>query len=484
VTSADSRRIPYQLEAVDTGDIAAIHAATLRVLSEAGSFFEDQEAVDLLVSAGAASDAEGRVRIPGELVERAIASAPDAMRLYTREGEEALRLEPGHVYCGTGSDCPKVLDFGTGERRPATKRDIELFTRLSDALPNIDFILSMGLASDVPTQTADLHHFQAMVTQTSKPIFFTAVVEGNLERIIHLAGQIAGSQQALEERPFLAHFAMPSPPLRHSKVALQNLITCARHSMPVVYASGTQVGASGPMSLAGSTVSSNCDVLGGLVVHQLANPGAPFIYGVCVAPLDMRTTIECYGAPEHFLGDVVNVQTAQSYGMPTWGYAGNSDAKVLDLQAALEYCGSTLMGLLSHCNLLHDVGYLESGLVASCESIVFGNEVVELARRTLQRVPVDEESLAEEAIKRLGPGGTFLMEEHTVKHMRDFWYSPLIDRRRYEQWVGAGRQTMSDRLRERTREILSSHEPVPLDRSILKSMDAFIAARDREAAGT
>lgn len=484
MTSKANRQIPYQLRAVDADDIDAIHAATLRVLSEAGAFFEDQEAMDLLVSAGAVTDVDRRVRIPGELVERAIASAPKAILLYTREGEEALRLEPGHVYCGTGSDCPNVLDFETGERRSATKRDIELFTRLSDALPNIDFILNMGLASEAPTYTADLHHFQAMVTHTTKPIFFTALVDENLNHIIQLAGYIAGSQQALKDHPFLAHFAMPSPPLRHSKIALQNLITCARHSMPVVYASGTLVGASGPMSLAGSTVSSNCDVLAGLVVHQLANPGAPFIYGVCIAPLDMRTTIECYGAPEHFLGDVVNVQTAQSYGLPTWGYAGSSDAKVLDLQAALEYCGSTLMGLLSQCNLLHDVGYLESGMAASCESILFGDEVVEFARRTLQRVPVDEESLAVEAIKRLGSGGTFLMEEHTVRHVRDFWYSPLIDRCRYEEWVGAGRQTMSDRLRARARKILSSHEPVPLDRSILKSMDEFIAAQDSEASGT
>jgi len=484
VTGTDNRQVPHQLAALDADGIAAIHAATLRVLSEAGAFFEDREAVDLLASAGATPDAEGRIGIPRALVERAIASAPKAMRIYTREGQEALRLEPGYVYCGTGSDCPNVHDFETGERRPATVRDIELFTRLSDALPNIDFILSMGLASDAPTYTADLHHFQAMVTHTTKPIFFTAVVEENLSRIIQLASQIAGSQQALEERPFLAHFAMPSPPLRHSKVALQNLITCARHSMPVVYASGTQVGASGPMSLAGSTVSSNCDVLSGLVVHQLANPGAPFIYGVCIAPLDMRTLIECYGAPEHFLGDLVNVQTAQSYGLPTWGYAGNSDAKVLDLQAALEYYGSTLMGLLSQCNLLHDVGYLESGMAASCESIVFGNEVVEFARRTLQKVEIDEESLAVEAIKRLGPGGTFLMEEHTVQHLRDFWYSPLIDRRGYQEWAGAGRQTMSDRLRARTREILASHEPVALDRSILKSMDDFIAAQESGASGT
>ncbi len=237
------------------------------------------------------------------------------------------------------------------------------------------------------------------------------------------------------------------------------------------------------MSIAGGTVSANCDILCGLVVHQLANPGAPFIYGVGVSAMDMRSTIDSYGAPEHHLGDVVNAQVAQYYGLPTWGYAADTDSKIVDLQAALELFGATIMGFLSRCNLLHDVGYLESGLTASCESIVLGNEVVEFARRLLQDVVVDEESLAVEAIKRVGPGGTFLTEDHTLAHFREFWHSPLIDRRRYDKWVSAGRQTMLDRVRARAEEILSSHQPVALDESMTQTIDEFIAARDREATG-
>ncbi len=232
------------------------------------------------------------------------------------------------------------------------------------------------------------------------------------------------------------------------------------------------------MSIAGGTVSSNCDVLSGLVVHQLANPGAPFIYGVGVSVMDMYTTVDSYGAPEHHLADVVNAQVAHSYGLPTWGYVGTTDSKTLDLQAALEYSSATMMGLLSGCSLLHDVGYLESGMTASCESIIFGNEVVEYARRLLQNVDVTQETLAVQTIKRVGPGGTFLDAPHTVSHLRDFWYSRLIDRRRYSQWVNDGGQTMYGRLRARTEELLSSHEPTPLDRSLAKSMSSLIAARD------
>jgi trimethylamine--corrinoid protein Co-methyltransferase len=480
----DERRLFHQLEVVDANGLAAIHDATIEVLSTTGVIFEDPEVLELLSSAGAAIGDEGLVMIPEALLEQAIESAPETIPMYSRHGEEAMRVGPGYTYCGTGSDCPYVIDSQTGERRRAEKRDIETFARLGDALPNIDFIMSMALASDLPPKTADLHHFQAMVCNTTKPVFFTAVDHQNLIDIVAWAGEIAGGAQALEERPFTALFAMPSPPLRHSRIALRNLIHCARHSIPVVYASGGTMGALGPMSIAGATVSSNCDILSGLVAHQLANPGAPFIYGVGVSVMDMRTMIDSYGAPEHHLADVVNAQVARSYGLPTWGYAADTDSKVLDLQAALEYFSATVMGFLSGCNLLHDVGYLESGMTASCESIVLGNEVVEEVRRLLQHVEVDEEALAVELIKRVGPGGIFLQEPHTRTHLRDFWYSPLIDRRRYEHWVTKGRQTMSDRLRTRTEQILSSHEPRPIDESIRKGIDEFIAARESEASST
>lgn len=473
------KRVPYRLGVLDSESIGAMHEATLEVLAEAGALFEDEEAVELLACAGATVDDQHRVRIPPSLVDQAIESAPSSVIFFTREGEEAMRLEPGYVYFGTGSDCPDVMDPETGMRRRAAKRDIETLARLSDALPNIDFILSMGLASDVPSSTADLHHFQAMVCNTTKPILFTAVRDENLPHITDMAAEIVGSQETLREHPFVGLYAMPSPPLRHSKVALRNLTRCARRSVPVVYASGTNPGATGPMSIAGSTVSANCDVLAGLVVHQLANPGAPYIYGVGVLPMDMRSAVSSYGAPEHHLGDLVNGMVAQSYQLPTWGFAAASDSKVLDLQAGLEYCTSTMMGLLSQVNMLHDVGFLDFGRVASCESIVFADEVVAYSRSALQAVPVDRETLSVETIKQVGPGGSFLTEAYTVEHFRDFYDSSLIDRRRHEQWVGKGSKTMSDRLHSRAQELLASHQPNALDPSIIKNMDRLIGEQER-----
>jgi trimethylamine--corrinoid protein Co-methyltransferase len=473
--------LPYQLEAIDPADIEAIHAASLQVLSDTGAVYEDPGSVEMLQQAGAIVHEGGRVCFPPAMVEAAIDSAPKSIQMYNRLGEPSLHLEQGYVYYGTGSDCPNVLDFESGTRRIAIERDVEKFTRLSDALPEIDFICSMAIASDAPIPSADLHHFRAMLSNTIKPIFYTVVNAENNQVIIDFASLVAGSLQTLKDRPFIANFGMPSPPLRHSKSALCNLIGCAQQSIPAVYASGTQMGTSGPMTIAGATVSSNCDVLSGLIVHQIAKPGAPFIYGVCIPPIDMHTTIECYGAPEHFVGDLVNVRVAQKYGLPNWGYAADTDSKVLDLQAAIEYLGSAVIGLLSGCNLLHDVGYLESGMTASCESIVFGNEVVAYARRIIQPVVVNQETLATDLIKKVGSGGSFMTERHTFNHFREFWYSPLVDRHRYEAWAIAGKSTMSDRIHQRTAEILASHIPLPLDPAVTRVIDERISELDRHA---
>ncbi|MFW9916810.1 MAG: trimethylamine methyltransferase family protein [Candidatus Thorarchaeota archaeon] len=472
------RKVPNKLNFVTSESMASLHSATIEILSERGASFENPEAIDLLLEAGAAFSEDNRITIPESLVQQAINSAPSKIQIYDRTGNKAMYLGNDDVYCGTGSDCLFVLDSEAG-RCSTLKKDIEVFTRLSDSLSNIDFVLSMGIATDVPTLTADLHHFQAMVLNTTKPIVFTIVEPRNLPLIIAIANKIAG--QALKNRPFLLHYAMPSPPLKHSKIALQNVIHCARHSIPVIYASGTQLGVSGPMAVAGGVVSANADVLAGLVVHQLANPGAPFIYGVGVALLDMKTTVDSYGAPEGLSGNMINAQlAAQQYELPTWGYAACTDSKVLDLQAAIEYMSSTLTGLMSHCHMLHDVGYLESGLTASCESIVFGNEVVEIARRILQPFEVNEETVPIDLLKEIDLNQTFLKTDHTLRHLRDFYYSPLIDRDRYQPWYEKGRKTMTDRLKYRVQEILAEHQPVALEREIMIEISNLIRNEDRK----
>jgi trimethylamine--corrinoid protein Co-methyltransferase len=196
----------------------------------------------------------------------------------------------------------------------------------------------------------------------------------------------------------------------------------------------------------------------------------------------MRTTVDSYGAPEGLSGDLVNAQVAKYYELPTWGYIACTDSKVLDLQAAMEYVGSTMTGLLSHCHLVHDVGYLESGLTTSCESIVFGNEVVEYVRRILQPIEINEKTVPMELLKEVGPNQTFLESDHTLKHFRDFYYSPLIDRNRFLAWYEGGHLVMFDRLKTRVKQILSTHRPLALNETIVEEIDNIIADEDKKVA--
>ncbi len=475
---AIDKHTPFKLDIIDKAGIEKIHAGALEILLETGVFVENPEAFQLLADAGCVTGKDGLVKIQSKLVQQSLESAPPEFNLYTRDGVPSMHLAKGNTYFGTGSDCLFVLDPDTGERRRTIRTDIATFAKLSDALANIDFILSMGHASDVPEETADLHHFREMLVNTSKPIVFTSLLHENFIHIYRFASELAGGKDELRDRPFLAYFGMPSPPLRHGNISLQNLMLCAKEKLPIVYASGTQIGFSGPMTIAGSIIASHCDVISGLVIHQLANPGAPFIYGVCIAPFDMHAAVEAYAAPEHFYGDIANVQVANHFNLPTWGYAGNADSKVVDMQTGLEYLGSTLMGLLSNCNMMHDVGYLESGKTASCESILLGNVVIEYCRQMLQTIPVDDENLALESIKNVGPGGNFFTDYLTLKNMRNFWYSPFFDRNTFSKWVSDGSQRMDDRIRSEVQNILVNHAPLPLEEGFLKRLDEFIAAQE------
>ena len=201
-------KIPYKIDISGPDSIKQLHQASIQMLSNYGALFENEKAISLLLSAGCNKLPNGRITIPETVIQEAIKSAPQQFTLFYRNGTEAMDLGGNNVYCGTGSDCPNVIDFETKQRRKCTIKDIEVFTRLSDALPNIDFILSMGLATDVPPKTVDFHHFKAMVENTTKPIFFTVVENPMMNHIIDFAGQIAGSMEYLKEKPFIAHFAM------------------------------------------------------------------------------------------------------------------------------------------------------------------------------------------------------------------------------------------------------------------------------------
>lgn len=458
-----------------------IHLAALEILRRTGIRVFSEKAVNLLRDAGCSISEGNRVRIPSHLVEDAIRHAPRSITLYDRTGKPALRLEAQNTYYGTGSDLPTVIDPFTGERRQGRKEDTAQTARICDFLPNIDFVMSMAIPWDVPIGSSDVHSFEAMAANTTKPIVYTAHGAPGLADIIEVARAIAGGAEALRQKPFLVLYAEPSTPLQHSKEAVEKLMVIAEAGLPVTYIPGPIAGAAAPITMAGGLALANAEILSAIVIAQLMRPGAPCLFGSGAVPLDMRTAVAGDDAPEFMLTVTAMVEMGQYYGLPTWGFAGLSDSKLFDEQAAIEGALWVMTAALSGVNLAHDVGYLESARTRSFEMLVAMDEVIGMANRMLEGIKVDDETLAVDLIDEVGPGGEFLSTDHTFKHYKENWYPGLLDRRNYEDWEELGKKTLGQRANEKVRTILENHHPLPLAATTRDAVGRILTAADDRA---
>lgn len=452
--------------------LTRIHAASLTILERTGVRLHVQEAVGLLEKAGAEVTEGNRVRIPEKLVEWALDVAPKRVVLSNRNGEEVMPLEGYNVFYGPGSDCPNVIDFRTGERRPGTLQDIVDGSRVCDALPDIDFLMSLNLASDKPQEHADLYQMYTMLTNTVKPILFVTNEFLGCTYAVEMAEAVAGGARALRKQPFCALYINVTAPLVHNEEALQKLLFMADKGLPTTYTPVVLRGASGPITPAGAVAYANAGELAGLVIAQLKREGSPVILsGGTQDMLDMRSMLDVYAAPEN---RVLCVEMAHYYGLPIFGLGGASDSKQPDEQAAAEAAFSLLLETMAGAHLVHDVGYLEGGLTNSLEMIVMADEMIAWVRKFMQDVRVDEETLAVDVIDQIGLDDDFLAADHTHAHFREDWYPDLFDRQNHEGWSSGGAQTMRERARVRIQEILANHKPEPLPEDTQAELHAII----------
>ena len=451
-----------------------IHFASSRILEETGMVIHHQEAVELLRQAGAQVENGTRVYFPNYLVKKALQSAPSHVTLYNRNGETALQLQGSNVYFGTGSDTLNYLDPVSQERRKWHQEDVANAIRLCDKLPNIDFVMSMGLLCDVDRRMINREQYAIMVQNTVKPQVVIAEDGDTLRDIIEMAASAVGGKERLRQKPLFMIYTEPTSPLQHPQESVEKLLIAAENGVPTNFACGGVAGASVPTTVGGALVQANAEALSGLVIHQLKAPGAPFVYGYGNSPLDMRTMQAVYGTPEAVLFQGGMVDLAHYYELPSWGYAGCCNAKVCDEQAIAESTMFTLMGALQGCNIMHDVFYMEFGLTGSLELLVISNEVIGRARRLLKGIDTDQESLGVEAIMRVGPGGNFLGDDHTANHFRENWLPDLSDFNNFENWSENGSKTMVDRARDRIKQILETHQPKPVTDEVREKIEAVL----------
>jgi trimethylamine--corrinoid protein Co-methyltransferase len=460
-----------------------IHNATLELLRRTGVQVLSTPVRELLAKAGCWVESE-RVRIPPDRVEWGLRTAPERIVLCKRNGEAAIYLEGYRTYYGTGSDTPYLIDPHTGERRTTVLKDVANVARLVDALPNIHFLMCMGIASDVTNSISDLYHFRAMVCNTSKPIVYTAWNARNLRRIIEMAEAIAGGPSSLQRSPFCALYSEPIAPLIHARESCEKLLTICEKGLPVVYTPGLITGASSPVTRAGAIVQANAELLSGLVICQLIREGTPVIAGAGgMMTMDMKTTVACYGAPEFMLDWTALCEMGHFYKLPIFGFAGVSDAKMFDEQAAVEGALWVQLAAQTGGNLVHDMGYIESGLTASYEMLVTMDEVAGLVGRLMGGIEVSEETLALDLIDKVGPGGHFLGETHTVHHFRKNWYPTLFDRRYRKTWAAEGSLSLGERANHRVLQILQDHRPPELSSDLLSKLDTFLALAEKHSEG-
>jgi trimethylamine---corrinoid protein Co-methyltransferase len=466
-----------RLTMLGRADCEQIHQASCYILSRTGVMVYNPCGLELLRSASAQVDGE-RVRIPAALVDWALTQVAHSFQLFRRGTQAAaLELDGTHCYFGPGSDTLRYLDPRTGDRRDFRLADVADCIRLCDALPEIGFVMSVGIPRDVPVDRSYRHQFAAMLRNTVKPIVFVCNDLADIEAIGAMAAAAAGGQQALSDYPTLLLYSEPTTPLSHGAEAVDKLLYCAQHRLPVTHSPAPMMGGTAPVTLAGAVALGNAELLSGLVMHQLKRPGAPFLYGHGVHHLDMKEMISVYGAPEFQLARVMAAEMGRHYRLPVWGYAGHSDSKVLDTQAAIDAQLSVLVALLAGTNLNHDVGYLESGLAASPELIVLTDEIISQSRRFSAGVRLDAEALALEAIDAVGPGGEFMSHAHTFAHWRELWLPQLFDRRRLEPWLERGGRPVEARLKDKTLALMDSHRVPLLPAAVDREIEAILQAR-------
>jgi trimethylamine--corrinoid protein Co-methyltransferase len=429
-----------------------IHSASLEILERTGVLLYYQPAIDLLKKAGCYVQ-DNRVQIPAHLIEWALRAAPSHIRLYDRSGKPALQLGDRISNFGTGSDCLHILDHRTNERRDALLTDVVEGIRVADAMPNIDFIMSMFLPSDAPA-AADVRQMEVMLNYSTKPIcFVTYEWEGTTE-IVEMLELVAGGAEQLQAKPGAILYINPTSGFRHNEEALHKLMFMAEKRHPCVYWPEVGRGLTCPITFAGAMACSNAGHLAGLLIAQLVNEGTPV--ALCTAvpfTLDMKTMVVPYVDPDC---KAFGLEMSHYYNLPAFNWGGMSDSKLLDEQAIMEATLSLYAATINGGNLIHDVGYMESGLMGSLELVVLCDEIISWLKASMQGLEISEESLALEVIHENALSGEFLGSEHTRRHVREDWEPRLVDRHNHEQWIKKGGTSMRERARTKIDEILGA----------------------------
>ncbi|CQR73742.1 trimethylamine methyltransferase family protein [Sporomusa ovata] len=451
---------------------------TLEVLERTGVEILNQEARGIFEKAGCWVDGN-RVRIPSAVTEMAVKNTPSRVTVCDRNGKRALKLETTNAYYGPGQGNVYVLDPMTSDWRKPVKEDVAKTAIVCDGLQNIDFVMNNGLPTDVNASTAEVHAFEALITNTTKPIIQAIPGVKQAQAILDIAAAVAGSLREFQKNPFAVFLIETEGTLVHSEETLAKVLFAARNGVPYVYATKLIAGETSPVTPAGAIVVALADVLVGIVLGQLVRQGAPVIAGGFFTIKNQETGIISYGAPEISLMGTGMANVLRFLRIPSFGFAGATDAKVSDAQMGLEAAFSILHAGMSGTSLIYGCGQLEYGQTGSLELLVMGDEVMGMTRRMMKGVEVNEERMARGVIDAVQPGGHYLGEDHTLKYFRtETWWPTVMNRARIADWEANGSKSLGQRVKEKTQSIINTHQSEKLSAEVLSKIQTIVNGAD------
>jgi len=449
--------------------VEKIHRATLDVLEHTGIKMQHPKAAEILDGAGARVDKD-RVYLPAAIVDAALGKSPSRVVLGRRNFEESIILEGDRTWFGPCLDCLNYLDPITNERRAFTSEDCRINASLADGLSNFSWVMTLGLADDVSPGIADRVIARQALAYCEKPLTFCCQGLDSTRDIYEMSLVISGNEKHFKQAPNIATILSPTSPLALSEVTIDRLLYCVEKNIPVIVCPAPSAGSTSPVTFAGTIVQANAESLSCLVIAQILRPGFPIIFGAMPSIMDMATTIFSYGAPELSLMSGAFCQMAKYYKLPSFGTGGCSDAKYVDAQAAVEATFSLLSSSLTGANLIHDCGILDHGSVASPAYNVLIDEVLGMVKSYEQGIILNDDTLALDVVERVGPGGHFLEDEHTLNNFRGVWYPQLFERLDYDRWLEKGAKHFEERLFEKTKQAMA-YTPTPLAPEVVRELD-------------
>jgi trimethylamine--corrinoid protein Co-methyltransferase len=467
-----------KIGALDSNQIETVHSASLQILEKVDMRLRSEQYLEYLGEHGFEIDkVNWTVKMPEGLLADMLSKTPRTFKLYSRDGKRDLEMGERNCYYSTSGCAAYIVDHETGLKRPASLRDISSCAKIVDAVRNLDMLFSPVTAHDVPVGTGIVLEYRSTVENCAKHVHLVDLSSAyEAQYIMRIAGEIVGGADALVKKPIISDMICTVSPLTIDVSALTTVLTFVRQGLPVSSTSMPLAGATAPMTPAGTLALVNAEVIGTMAILQAFHQGAPTVYAALPSMTDPRTGMYRAAAPEAIWMRMAAAQIADRYRIPRMVGGVNSASKAANVQDAYEKAMTAVLSRLVGADMFTGFGLLDSATALALDQLIVDSEICEHVAQSLADRPIDDETLALDLIAKVGPQGHFLAEKHTLKHAAEIWRPALL---RSERTSGVDQDTMVASAKRSVHEILKTHQPSPLDASVLKRIDEIVKVAQR-----